>query len=113
MTVDRSEVIRIAALAKLRLRDEEVDRLTGELNDVLEHCRTLANVDVSDEGSGDGSTGGAPERRPASLSKDVLGASIADLAPSSRDGFFLVPVLPALDARGGRPEAGKGDASGP
>ena len=110
MAVERSEVTRIAALAKLQLRDDEVARLTGELNDILEHCRALAEVDVSDDDVVDESGVSAPERRPGTLARDVLGAPISSLAPSSVDELFLVPRLPALDTSSGD-SPGDGDAS--
>lgn len=46
MSVDRDEVRRIADLAKLDLDDEEADRLTGEMNRILEHAERLRSLDA-------------------------------------------------------------------
>ena len=97
MAVERSEVTRIAALAKLRFDDHEIGRLTEELNDILEHCRALERVDLSEEDRDAGSDASAPERMPGALVRDVLTVSPSELAPSKTEGFFLVPRLPALD----------------
>jgi aspartyl-tRNA(Asn)/glutamyl-tRNA(Gln) amidotransferase subunit C len=35
MSVDRSTVVRVAHLARIRVADEEVDKLQGELNSIL------------------------------------------------------------------------------
>lgn len=41
MSVDRAEVERIAHLARLALDEAEVERLTKDMNDILEHATTL------------------------------------------------------------------------
>ncbi len=98
MAVERSEVTRIAALAKLELENNEIERLTEELNDILEHCRVLQEVDLPDVDPDPRADASAPERRPGTLARDELSLSLSDLAPSNEEGFFLVPRLPALDA---------------
>jgi aspartyl-tRNA(Asn)/glutamyl-tRNA(Gln) amidotransferase subunit C len=106
MAVGNDEVRRIAALARLRLEDEDVDRLTGELNRILEHVRSLDEADTSGAG--------APVRLPDEpvpfrdpvLGPDELEAGApGDRAPDWRDGFFVVPRLPALEAEDGEGEA--------
>ena len=110
MAVDRSEVTRIAALAKLDLDDHEIERMTEEMNDILEHCRVLQQMDLSDVHQEARSAASAPERPPGTLSRDELSFSVSDLAPSFEEGFFLVPRLPALDA--GPRDGGAGEAEG-
>ena len=111
MAVDQSEVTRIAALANLQLDDHESERLTEELNDILEHCRTLGQVELLDENGNRGSAASAPERVPGSLARDELTLSLSDLSPSHQEGFFLVPRLPALDAGARHDGSGEGGAS--
>jgi aspartyl-tRNA(Asn)/glutamyl-tRNA(Gln) amidotransferase subunit C len=41
------EVRRIAALARLRLTPEEEERFAGQLSAILDHVRTLEELDVS------------------------------------------------------------------
>ncbi len=97
MSVDRNEVLRIAGLAKLRLDDEELERMTGDLNSILGHVDALAELE--DEGvpgeqerakgrrptRPEEATGAVPERLDPSL-----------VAPSFQDGFFVVPPPPGL-----------------
>jgi len=45
--LSRDDVLKLAALSKLRLTDEEVERLRGELSEILEYVEQLDNVDTS------------------------------------------------------------------
>ena len=47
MALSRDEVRRIAALARLRLSEEEESRLAGELSAILDYVRQLEELDVS------------------------------------------------------------------
>ncbi len=111
MAVERSEVTRIAALAKLEFEDHEIERLTEELNDILEHCRVLQKVDLPEVDSDPRSVASTPERRPGTLARDELSLTLSELAPSNEEGFFLVPRLPALDA--GSRDGGAGGGENP
>jgi len=111
MAVERSEVTRIAALAKLRLDDHEIEQVTEELNDILEHCRALQRVELSEEDHGLGSDVSAPERVPGALVRDELALSLGELAPSNEEGLFLVPRLPALDGDAREHDSGDGAGS--
>jgi aspartyl-tRNA(Asn)/glutamyl-tRNA(Gln) amidotransferase subunit C len=46
MSLDPATVKRIARLARIRLEDEAVPRLQGELNNILGWIETLSEVDV-------------------------------------------------------------------
>lgn len=110
MSVSGDEVRRIAALARLRPDEAQVERLTGELNRILEHVDTLSEVDVS----GVEEPLRLPERpvsfRDPALGPDPLEAGApGEAAPDWRDGFFVVPRLPALE--GDDREAASGDGT--
>jgi aspartyl-tRNA(Asn)/glutamyl-tRNA(Gln) amidotransferase subunit C len=45
--LSRDDVLKLAALSKLRLTDEEVERLRGELSEILNYVEILDEVDVS------------------------------------------------------------------
>lgn len=111
MAVERSEVTRIAALAKLEFEDHDIERMTEELNDILEHFRVLQQVDLPEVNHDARPAAPAPERRPGTLARDELSLSLSDLAPSHEEGFFLVPRLPALDA--GTRDGGVGEGENP
>jgi aspartyl-tRNA(Asn)/glutamyl-tRNA(Gln) amidotransferase subunit C len=44
--LDREQVLYVAKLAQLRLSDEEVDRMAGELSQILEHVETMSELDL-------------------------------------------------------------------
>jgi aspartyl-tRNA(Asn)/glutamyl-tRNA(Gln) amidotransferase subunit C len=46
MKLSREEVLRIARLARLGLDEEEIDRLAGQLSNLLEHFQILQQVDT-------------------------------------------------------------------
>ena len=48
MGIDRETVLHVARLARLDLRADEVDRLTTELDAILEAVSKVAEVDLSD-----------------------------------------------------------------
>ena len=46
--IDREQVLHVARLARLRLTDEEVERMSGELSHILEHVERLNEMDLDD-----------------------------------------------------------------
>jgi aspartyl-tRNA(Asn)/glutamyl-tRNA(Gln) amidotransferase subunit C len=44
--IDRDQVLHVAKLARLRLSDEEVDRMAGELSKILGHVETMNELDL-------------------------------------------------------------------
>jgi aspartyl/glutamyl-tRNA(Asn/Gln) amidotransferase C subunit len=101
MSVDRSHAAGIAALARLRFDGEELDRITQEMNQVLEYVEELKSLEVDDmpsegpdplEGEGDATRG------PGAESPDALRSELGQMAPDARDGFFVVPPLPGVHA---------------
>jgi len=45
--LSRDDVLKLAALSKLRLSDEEVEKLRGELSEILSYVEMLDKVDIS------------------------------------------------------------------
>ena len=43
----RDDVLNLARLSRLRLSEEEIERLRGELSEILEYVETLDKVDTS------------------------------------------------------------------
>ena len=100
MSVGRAEVNRIAHLARLALEDDEADRLTDEMNRILEQVERLkiagaqasASVDPSGlELKSDGA-------RTQVDDPDVLFRSPSMFAPDWAQGFFVVPPPPGVKA---------------
>jgi aspartyl-tRNA(Asn)/glutamyl-tRNA(Gln) amidotransferase subunit C len=48
MAITRDEVLHVARLARLALTDEEVERLTGELDAILEAVSKVSELDLAD-----------------------------------------------------------------
>ena len=48
MAIDREQLLHVARLARLELRDAEVERLEGQLNDILEAVSKVSELDLSD-----------------------------------------------------------------
>lgn len=44
--IDREQVLHVARLARLRLSEEEIERMTGELSSILDQIDTISKVDL-------------------------------------------------------------------
>jgi aspartyl-tRNA(Asn)/glutamyl-tRNA(Gln) amidotransferase subunit C len=70
MSISREEVLHIARLARLGLTDDEVDRLSEQLSNILENFEILKQVDTT----------GIPPTAQSVLLQNVIGEDI--IAPS-------------------------------
>jgi aspartyl-tRNA(Asn)/glutamyl-tRNA(Gln) amidotransferase subunit C len=48
VAISREDVLHVAALAQLELNEDEIERLTGELNDILAAVGKVAELDLAD-----------------------------------------------------------------
>ncbi|HWW67282.1 MAG TPA: Asp-tRNA(Asn)/Glu-tRNA(Gln) amidotransferase subunit GatC [Solirubrobacterales bacterium] len=95
--IDREQVLHVARLARLRLAEDEVERMTVELSGILEHVDRIAALDLDDVPPTSHvveleNVLRADEPRP-SWPRDV----VLEQAPDSVDGAFRVPS-PQADA---------------
>jgi aspartyl-tRNA(Asn)/glutamyl-tRNA(Gln) amidotransferase subunit C len=44
--IDREQVLHVARLARLRLRPDEVERMSSELSTILDHIETIEQLDL-------------------------------------------------------------------
>ena len=44
--IDRDQVLHVARLARLRLEEEEIDRMSRELSTVLDHIERISELDL-------------------------------------------------------------------
>jgi aspartyl-tRNA(Asn)/glutamyl-tRNA(Gln) amidotransferase subunit C len=96
--IDRDQVLHVARLARLRLSDEEVDRMTEELSGILAHVDRIGQMDLE---------GVEPTSHVVAL-ENVLRADeprpslprerALEQAPEPLDGAFRVPSPQAADA---------------
>jgi len=95
--IDRDQVLHVARLARLRLSEEEVETMTGELSGILEHVDRIGKLDLE---------GVKPTTHVVAL-ENVLRADdprpslppeiALEQAPDPLDGAFRVPS-PQADA---------------
>jgi aspartyl-tRNA(Asn)/glutamyl-tRNA(Gln) amidotransferase subunit C len=91
MSVDQQTVKRVARLARLKVKDEDVPKLERELNAILGFIEQLNEVDV---------TGVEPltsvvtmkmKMRKDAVTDGHYPAKITANAPAQEDAFFMVP----------------------
>ena len=92
-TISRDEVARVAALARIDLRPEEVDRLAGELDVIVESIASVREVATPDVPATSHPLPMTNVYRddvpqPALPVDDVLAG-----APEAEDGRFAVPQI--------------------
>lgn len=93
MSVDQATVRRVAHLARIAVREEELDHLQKELNSILHFVEQLADLDVSDV---EPLTSVVPTELP--MREDVVNDGhyankVLANAPDAEGGFFTVPKV--------------------
>lgn len=92
MIVSRAEVLRIAALAKLRLSEAEAEQMARELASILGHMEALSAAgELAGSGPEEARTP-APQRRDE-VAPQLLSAPITQMSDHVDSGFFTVPRL--------------------
>lgn len=96
MAVTHDDVLHVAGLARLAVNPSRLDDLVRELNGILAHMEVLAEVETGDSSEDTSYTGLPTTSTP--LREDGSGPipmerPIESFAPSTRDGFILVPRL--------------------
>jgi aspartyl-tRNA(Asn)/glutamyl-tRNA(Gln) amidotransferase subunit C len=93
MSVDQATVRRIAHLARIKVSDDDVPQLQGELNAILRFVEELASVDI--EGV-EPMTSVMPmpmKKRADVVSDGGIADAILANAPAREDHFFKVPKV--------------------
>lgn len=97
MSLDAETVRRIAALARIRVKDEEVTRLQGELNHILAWIEQLAEVDTDGVEPLPGAMRMKLKMREDVVTEGDLHEAILANAPDRADNalgsFFAVPKV--------------------
>ena len=93
MKITRDEVIHVAALARLTVAGDDIDRLAGQVGDILSYVETLSHVDT---------TGVPPTSHIIDMNNafrdDTPGTQLSAAealanAPEAEDGWFVVPRI--------------------
>lgn len=98
MSVDREEVLRIARLARLRLDDDELERMTSDLNSILEHVDALSALEDDDVVDDSRWAERGSTRPTEETGADPERLDPSGMAPAFQDGFFVVPAPPGVHA---------------
>ena len=93
MSVDEKTVRRIAHLARIAVRDEDVAPLQGELNAILAFVEQLNEVDVAGIEPMTSVTPMAMKKREDVVNDGGRAADIVSNAPDTEDNYFLVPKV--------------------
>ena len=97
MSIGRDEVLHVARLAELAVREGELDRLVDQLNRIVDYVAQLDQVPADRMAEPF-----LPGPRSVELREDVpgpvpLARPPAELAPEFTAGFFLVPRHGAME----------------
>ena len=97
MSIGRDEVLHVARLAELAVRDEDLARLVEQLNRIVDYVAQLDRVPAED-----GADLFLPGPEQVELREDLPGSvplarPPAALAPEFAEGFFLVPRHGAME----------------
>ena len=93
MSVDAATVRRIAHLARIAVKDDEVEHLKDELNGILAFVEQLQEVNVEGVEPMTSVTPMAMKKRADAVTDGGIVNDILKNAPATEDHFFLVPKV--------------------
>lgn len=93
MSVDQATVRRIAHLARIAVKDEDVPHLQGELNAILAFVEELNSVDVSDVEPMTSVVPMKMKMRRDEVTDHAGAQAVVANAPLHEDNFFTVPKV--------------------
>ena len=89
--IDRDQVLHVARLARLRLTDEEVERMSSELSAVLDHIENISQLDLDGVEPTSHVVGLENVLRPDEPRPSWPREAMLEPAPDVSDGGFRVP----------------------
>ncbi len=93
MSVDQATVKRVARLARLKVKEEDLPNLAGELNSILGWIEQLNAVDVSNVEALTSVVSVKMKMRKDEVTDGHYPAKITGNAPAQEDSFFMVPKV--------------------
>lgn len=98
MSVDKATVAKIASLARIKMNDEELDRMAPELSQILDWVEQLGEVDTSQVEPMTAVIPNALRLRDDVVDADPLTGggkreAVLANAPAAEHGFFGVPKV--------------------
>jgi aspartyl-tRNA(Asn)/glutamyl-tRNA(Gln) amidotransferase subunit C len=89
--IDREQVLHVARLARLKLSDDEVERMAGELSGILEHVERISELDLDGVEPTSHVIGLENVLRPDEPRPSWDREEMLERAPDPADGAFRVP----------------------
>ncbi len=93
MPIDQATVRRVARLARIKVSDEDVPRLAGELNSILHWIEQLNEVDISGVDPLTSVVTMKMKMRPDEVTDGHYPADVVKNAAAQEDNFFMVPKV--------------------
>lgn len=93
MAIDAADVRRVAALARLEIQEDGIERVAGQLSGVLAFVAKLDALDLAGCEPASLAPADAPPRADAPDGRQFEPGDATLGAPEAEDGFFLVPPV--------------------
>jgi aspartyl-tRNA(Asn)/glutamyl-tRNA(Gln) amidotransferase subunit C len=91
--VNRDDVRHIAALARLELREDQIEKTAAELSGIIAFVETLRQLDLEGCEPSAFAPADTPLREDVPDGRQLTSAAALASAPAAEDGFFLVPPI--------------------
>ena len=89
--IDRNQVLHVARLARLRLSEDEIPRMSSELSSVLDHIEKISELDLSNVEPTSHVVAVENVLRPDEPVPSLPRERALENAPDPADGYFRVP----------------------
>ncbi len=93
MSVDQATVRRVAKLARIKVKEENVERLAGELNSILHWIEQLNEVNVEGVEPMTSVVTVKMKKRADVVTDGSNPHDVVENAPAAEDDYFLVPKV--------------------
>ncbi len=93
MSIDAAQVRKVAHLARIRMPEDQLERMAGELNGILGWIEQLDAVDVADVAPMTTAVEQGTPLREDAVTEGGDPAAVLANAPKSLDGFYVVPKV--------------------
>lgn len=93
MSIDEATAARVAHLARIRVREEDLPALAADLSGILNWIEQLQEVDVEGVEPMTSVTPMALKRREDVVTEGDIRDRVLANAPATREGFFAVPKV--------------------
>ncbi len=91
--ISQKEIQKIATLSRLEIQEQELEKFTGQMNQILEFIANLNKLDTSNiEPTSHANLSGTAFREDVVV-KSKISEKVLETAPEAEDHFFKVPKV--------------------